>query len=85
MLKLIDAPAQVLEAALGDALSYAEQKRTYKLLRAAMAEEGHVVNAFVRESLAKVSGALRDAAGGVEIRAAKADVPEDDADLPEFV
>ncbi|KAH8094087.1 oxidoreductase family [Aureococcus anophagefferens] len=57
---------RVLEADLGDALSYAEQKRTYKLLRAAMAEEGHVVNAFVRESLAKVSGALRDAAGGVE-------------------
>jgi hypothetical protein len=62
----LSCPAQVLEADLGDALSYAEQKRTYKLLRAAMAEEGHVVNAFVRESLAKVSGALRDAAGGVE-------------------
>ncbi|KAH8095221.1 hypothetical protein JL720_2504 [Aureococcus anophagefferens] len=31
------------------------------------------------------TGSARDAAGGVELRAAKADVPEDDADLPEFV
>jgi hypothetical protein len=31
------------------------------------------------------TASARDAAGGVELRAAKADVPEDDADLPEFV
>ncbi|KAH8091634.1 hypothetical protein JL720_5946 [Aureococcus anophagefferens] len=44
-----------------------------------------VVGAAWFERVHRKTASARDAAGGVELRAAKADVPEDDADLPEFV